>query len=182
MRHVLSPSVAFVLVVVVALASLPALPTVADEATPATAATPSALPPVLAAWEAAMATHDPDQILALYTADAVWEEVPLGLVATGQSEIRAHLERLFAATPDITYDVTGGFATASEAVAECTISGTLTGDFPGLPPGIGQPYTVRGVSVFQVEHGQIARYTEYWDAYGFLIQLGALPPPATPAP
>ena len=31
------------------------------------------------------------------------------------------------------------------------------------------------------------RYTEYWDAYGFLIQLGALPAPAaapaaTPTP
>ena len=176
MRHNFYRSVAFVLVVVFAIASLPALPTVADEPTP------SALPSVLAEWEAAMATHDPDHILALYTADAVWEEVPLGLVATGQPEIRAHLEHLFAATPDITYDVTGGFATANEAVAEWTISGTLTGDFPGLPPGVGQPYTVRGASVFQVEDGEIARYTEYWDAYGFLIQLGALPPPATPAP
>jgi steroid delta-isomerase-like uncharacterized protein len=182
MRHILYPSVAFVLVVVFAIASLPALPSVADEVTPATAATPSALPTVLTEWEAAMATHDPDHILALYTTDAVWEEVPLGLVATGQPEIREHLEQLFAATPDITYDVTGGFATANEAVAEWTISGTLTGDFPGLPPGVGQPYTVRGLSVFQVEDGQIARYTEYWDAYGFLIQLGALPPPATPAP
>jgi hypothetical protein len=27
--------------------------------------------------------------------------------------------------------------------------------------------------------GKIRRYTEYWDAYAFLVQLGALPAPGT---
>ena len=150
----------------------------AQEASPA--ATPEP-PSLLVEWEAAMATHDPDRILALYAADAVWEEVPLNLVARGTDEIRAHLERLFAATPDIAYDVTDGFAATDRAVAEWSITGTLTGDFPGLPPGTGQPFSVRGVSIFEVADGSITRYVEYWDAYAFLVQLGALPPPATPA-
>ena len=144
-------------------------------------ATPPALPALLVAWEAAMATHDPDRILTLYTGDAVWEEVPLNLVARGPAEIRAHLGRLFAATPDIAYDVTGGFAAGDRVAAEWIITGTLTGDFPGLPPGTGQPFTVRGVSLYEVTNGTIARYTEYWDAYTFLVQLGALPAPGTPA-
>ncbi len=169
-----------VLALVLAVLGLAVLPDAgAQEASPA--ATPPALPPLLAEWEAAMATHDPDRILALYAADAVWEEVPLNLVARGTEEIRAHLEGLFAATPDIDYDVTGGFATDDRAVAEWTITGTLTGDFPGLPPGAGQPYSVRGVSVFEFADGKITRYTEYWDGYSFLVQLGALPPPGTPA-
>src|SRR5688572_21221709 len=92
----------------------------AQEASPAT--TPAALPPPLAAWEAAMATRDPGQILALFTDDAVWEEVPLTLVARGPAEIGAHLERLFAATPDIAYDVTGGFAAGDRAAAEWVIT------------------------------------------------------------
>jgi steroid delta-isomerase-like uncharacterized protein len=150
----------------------------AQDANPA--ATPSALPPLLAEWEAAMATHDADQILALYADDAVWEEVPLNLAARGHAEIRAHLERLFAATPDIAYDVTGGFAAGDRAATEWAITGTLTGDFPGLPPGTGQPFALRGVSLFDVADGRIVRYTEYWDAYAFLVQLGALPAPATP--
>src|SRR5687767_9481925 len=151
---------------------------VAQEGTPAT---PAALPPLLAEWEAAMATHDPDRILALYTNDAVWEEVPLNLVARGPEEIRAHLERLFAATPDIAYDVTAGFVAGDRAAAEWAITGTLTGDFPGLPPGAGQSFAVRGVSVYELSGGKIARYTEYWDAYAFLVQLGALPAPGGPA-
>jgi steroid delta-isomerase-like uncharacterized protein len=155
-----------------------ALVAVAQEAAPAT---PAALPPLLTDWGAAMATHDPDRILALYAADAVWEEVPLNLVLNGSDEIRAHLGRLFAATPDIAYDVTGGFATGDRAAAEWIVSGTLTGDFPGLPPGTGQPFAVRGVSIFELEDGKIARYTEYWDGYSFLVQLGALPAPGTPA-
>jgi steroid delta-isomerase-like uncharacterized protein len=151
----------------------------AQESSPA--ATSPALPALLAEWEAAMATHDPDRILALYADDAVWEEVPLNLVAHGQEEIRAHLGRVFAATPDITYDVTVGFAAGNRATAEWSITGTLTGTFPGLPPGNGQPFSLRGVSIFELKDGQIARYTEYWDGYAFLVQLGALPPPATPA-
>jgi steroid delta-isomerase-like uncharacterized protein len=155
----------------------------AQEAGPA--ATPPGLPPLLAEWEAAMATHDPDRILALYAADAVWEEVALNLVARGHEEIRAHLERLFVATPDIAFDLAGGFAAGDRVAAEWTVTGTSTGDFPGLPPATGQRFSFRGASIFELADGQIARYTEYWDAYAFLVQLGALPAPeaeASPAP
>jgi steroid delta-isomerase-like uncharacterized protein len=148
------------------------------------AAAPPDLPPFLSTWESAMASHDPDRILALHATDAVWEEVPLNLVARGHEEIHAHLERLFSATPDITYDVTAGFATGDQAVADWTVTGTLTGDFPGLPPGTGQTFVVRGVSVCEFADWKIIRYVEYWDAYTFLVQLGALPVPgieATPA-
>jgi steroid delta-isomerase-like uncharacterized protein len=145
------------------------------------AASPMPLPPLIAEWETAMATRDPVSILALYADDAVWEEVPLGIALQGHAEIAAHLQQLFSATPDISYTVTAGFSTADQAVAEWVISGTLTGNFPGLPPGSGQSYSVRGVSLFQLVDGEIVRYTEYWDAYAFLVQLGALPAPATPA-
>jgi steroid delta-isomerase-like uncharacterized protein len=144
-------------------------------------ATPPALPALLGEWEAAMATHDPDQILTLFTDDALWEEVALNVAASGPEAIRAHLEGVFAATPDISYDVTGGFAAGDRMAAEWIISGTLTGDFPGLPPGTGQPFTVRGVSIFDLRDGRIARYTEYWDAFTFLVQLGALPAPGASA-
>jgi hypothetical protein len=30
--------------------------------------------------------------------------------------------------------------------------------------------------------GKIRHYTEYWDAYQFLVQLGALPAPGTAPP
>ena len=155
----------------------------AQEASPATS--PAALPPPLAEWATAVNSGDVDQVLALFTDDGLWEEVAIGLAARGPDEIGAHLERLFTAVPDITFDVTSSFVAGDRAVAEWTVSGTYSSDFPGLPPAAGQRFSFRGASVFELADGKITRYTEYWDAYIFLVQLGALPAPeaaATPAP
>ena len=152
---------------------------VAQEASPA--ASTVDLPPLLAEWAAAVNSADVDQVLALYTDDALWEEVAIGLAASGQDEIRAHLDRLYTAVPDFTVDVTNGFVAGDQAVVEWEISGTYRSDFPGLPPAAGQHFSLRGASVFELADGKIRRYTEYWDAYAFLVQLGALPAPGTAA-
>ena len=147
----------------------------AQEASPA--ASTADLPPLLAEWAAAVNARDVDQVLALFTEDGVWEEVAIGLAAQGPDEIGAHLDRLFTAVPDITFDVSSGFVAGDRAVVEWTVSGTYSSDFPGLPPATGQHFSFRGASVFQLVGGKIDHYTEYWDAYVFLIQLGALPAP-----
>jgi len=155
----------------------------AQEASPATS--PADLPPPLAEWAAAVNSGDVDRVLALFTEDGLWEEVAIGLAARGPDEIGAHLDRLFTAVPDITFDVSSGFVAGDRAVVEWTVSGTYSSDFPGLPPATGQRFSFRGASVFELADGKIQRYTEYWDAYGFLVQLGALPAPAaagTPMP
>ena len=171
---------------VVAIVSVLALATVlvastaivaAQQASPA--ASPAALPPPLAEWATAYSSGDADRLLALYTDDALWEEVAIGLAAHGQDEIRAHLDRLYTAVPDFTVDVTNGFVAGDQAVVEWVISGTYSADFPGLPPAAGQHFSLRGDSVFELTDGKIRRYTEYWDAYAFLVQLGALPAPGT---
>ena len=111
----------------------------------------------------------------------------IGLAAQGQDQIRAHLDNLFTATPDIAYEVTSSVAAGDRVVVEWVVTGTYQNDFPGLPPAAGQTFSFRGASVFELANGKVQRYTEYWDAYGFLVQLGALPPPnaapaGTPAP
>jgi steroid delta-isomerase-like uncharacterized protein len=176
--------VAFVSVLVVAAAFATSTTIAAQEASPA--ASPAALPPLLAEWLAAFNAGDPDQVLALYAADALWEEPAIGLSARGPEQIRAHLDNLFTAAPDIAYEVTDAVVTDDRAVLEWVVTGTYTADFPGLPPAAGQPFSFRGASVFELAEGQIRRYTEYWDAYAFLVQLGALPAPgaapSTPTP
>lgn len=148
----------------------------AQDASPA--ASPADLPPLLAQWAAAVNSGDVDQVLALFTEDGLWEEVAIGLAARGPDEIGAHLDRLFTAVPDITFDVSSGFMAGDRAVVEWTVSGTYRSDFPGLPPATGQRFSFRGASVFEIADGKIHHYTEYWDAYVFLVQLGALPAPA----
>ena len=75
--------------------------------------------------------------------------------------------------------MTSGFVAGDRAVVEWVVSGTYSADFPGLPPAAGQRFSFQGASVFELADGKIRRYTEYWDAYVFLVQLGALPAPGT---
>ena len=133
--------------------------------------------PLLEEWLAAFNAGDPDRLLTLFTDDGLWEEPAFGLAARGPDEIRAHLERLFTAAPDIGYAVTSSVVAGDGAVVEWVVTGTYRADFPGLPrrrPTL----LVPGASVFEMTDGKIQRYTEYWDAYTFLVQLGALPAPA----
>jgi hypothetical protein len=103
--------VAFVSVLILAVVIVASTGIVtAQEASPG--ASPAALPAPLAEWAAAYSSGDADRLLALYTDDALWEEVAIGLAASGQDEIRAHLDRLYTAVPDFTVDVTNGFVRA----------------------------------------------------------------------
>jgi hypothetical protein len=60
--------------------------------------------------------------------------VAIGLAAQGPEEIGAHLDRLFTAVPDLSFDVRSGFVSGDQAVVEWTVSGTYRRDFSGLPP------------------------------------------------
>jgi steroid delta-isomerase-like uncharacterized protein len=171
-----------VLVSVLALASaLVAATALAAAQNASPAASPAAVPSELADWAAAWAVGDVEGVLAAFTDDADFEEVPIGVVTHGQDELRAHLEGLKAAFPDISIVVTDGFVAGDRAAAEWTFTGTYSGQFPGLPPGAGQTGTVRGASILELEGGKVRADREYWDAHAFLVQSGELPAPATPA-
>jgi steroid delta-isomerase-like uncharacterized protein len=153
----------------------------AQEVSPA--ATPAALPPPLDAWDAAWASGDIEAILATYTDDVVFEEVPFTLVVRGQDELRAHLEAFYAAFPDITFVVTGdAFVAGDRAAVEWMATGTYSGQIPGMPPGEGQTVTFRGASILELEGNKVRVEREYYDAASLLAQLGALPAPGTPTP
>ena len=122
---------------------------------PSPGASPAALPSPLPEWAAANSSGDADRLLALYTDDALWQEVAIGLAAQGEDEIRAHLDRLYTAVPDITVDVTSGFVAGDHAVVEWKVTGTYSSDFPGLPPAAGQHFSIRGASVFELADGKI---------------------------
>jgi steroid delta-isomerase-like uncharacterized protein len=155
---------------------------VAQEASPAAEAV--AVPEPLTAWAAAWETGDVEGILAAYTDDATYEEVALGIVTEGQDELRTHIEGLFGAAPDLSLVVTEAVVSGDRAAVEWIATATYTGQMAGLPPGSGQPFTLRGASILELEGDRIRADREYWDAYGFLIAVGALPAPeaaATPA-
>ena len=149
--------------------------TAAQDATPA--ASPAALPPLLVDLVEAWNAHDPQRVASFYTEDATVEVGFTGeVVARGRDQIAEEfVARNLAAIPDWRFETRSGFATADRIVWEWTFTGTYTGQFPGLPPGEGQPVAVSGVTIFELRDGRIARDVFYDDFYGFLEQLGLLP-------
>lgn len=128
----------------------------------------------------AWSTQDVGSILAFFTDDCVYEDVALGAVNTGKEELEAFLRATFAAVPDFHIEPKAAFAVGDRAAAEWIMSGTQTGPFPGIPP-TNNRFSVRGVSIMQLEQGKIRRNTDYWSLATLLQQVGALPEsPQTP--
>ena len=75
-------------------------------------------------------------------------------------------------------------STIAQALGVREVAGRTAVDglaIQGLPPGSGEPVTVRSVHVYELGDGTVRRQTVYFDAYGVLVQLGVLPAPGTPS-
>jgi len=54
------------------------------------------------------------------------------------------------------------------------MTGTQTGDFPGIP-GTGKSFSVPGSSVVEIRAGQIRRNRDYWSLATYPGQMGLMP-------
>jgi steroid delta-isomerase-like uncharacterized protein len=90
----------------------------------------------------------------------------------GREEIKASLADDFSAVPDVEVEIVSLFASQDRGAVEWVWSGTHTEDYPGLISATGRPFSVRGVAIFEFEKGKIKRHLDYYDAAGFLYQLG----------
>ena len=148
-------------------------------------ATPTAGPPFFEefreAWATAAATGDAAPVIPFYAAGAVFEDVPFGLMFRGPAEIEAFLVPFFANYSDASVEWRDVFATDDRGAAELVFAGRYTGQLPGSPPGTGQSVSVRSVHIYEFAEGTIRRQTVYFDAFGVLVQIGALPAPGTPS-
>jgi len=135
-------------------------------------ASPSAIPPLLVQWAEAWSSHDAEQVVALYTPNGVYEEIPTNSVAGGHDEIRAFVEGTHAAFSDIQVTPRRGFHTETWAVLE--------GDFAARPAE-GQAFSVPFVVVMELDGDLIRRSTDYFDLNAVLTQIGGTEV-ATPAP
>ncbi len=144
------------------------------------------VPAILQEWAAAWSEHDDgSRLAAIYTADATHEEVPSGTIFSGPESIAGYAQSHFAAFPDVALDLSSAFVADDWAAAEWVYAGTYTGSLSGLPAGTGQPFSVRGTVVIELDGDKIRRSVSYFDFYTLLVQLGVLPAPgapATPAP
>jgi steroid delta-isomerase-like uncharacterized protein len=123
-------------------------------------------------------THDAEHVLALLSADHVYEDVAFGVVARSPEETRQFFAGAFAAFPDIYFEQPAAVVGAERGAIEWTMTGTHRGDMPGMP-ATGKAFSVRGATVFEIADGQVSAVRDYWDAATLLRQLGLMEGPAT---
>ncbi len=119
-------------------------------------------------------SHRVDRILAFFADDCVYENHALGAAYRGKEEIGAWAADSFAGIPDMTLELSSLFSSGRWVGCEWVMTGTHTGDLPGLP-ATGKRFSVAGGSIAEVVGGKIVRNADYWDLAGFLHQLGVLP-------
>ncbi len=117
-------------------------------------------------------SHDLSLLDAIYAPDAVFEDVPDETTYHGLDEIKTSFREDITYAPDVRIEVVSSFASADRGIVEWVWSGTQTGDIPGLLPATGREFSIRGVSLFTFADNRIVRHADYYDAAGFLHQLG----------
>jgi steroid delta-isomerase-like uncharacterized protein len=124
--------------------------------------------------EAAGWSRNMDRLMASFSDDVVYEDVPLGLVFQGKEQLRGFAQSFFDAFPDLNAVIIATVVSGDRAASEWRFTGTQTGDLMGIPAA-NKRMDVRGTSIYQFEDGKIKRKADYWDSATVLRQLGAAP-------
>ena len=115
--------------------------------------------------------RDVDGLLACFTERASYTDNFFG-EHSGRDGLRAMFERMFLEGRDYAWRMDTIVETASAAAAEWTFSYVVS---DAVPRSAGRKVRFRGMSVFELEGGRIARYREYFDTGVALLQLGFAP-------
>jgi steroid delta-isomerase-like uncharacterized protein len=121
-------------------------------------------------WADAWNSHNPDAVVALFTPDGLFEDIPFGVVAHGTEEIRAAANLFFTAVPDLHLSVVNSSVNGGRGMIEWVFSGTDQGVY-----GTGKTFAVRGTTVLELRGNRISRDSDYYDLATILRQLGLLP-------
>ena len=109
------------------------------------------------------ATADPDAVAALVTLDFINEHTAaLSSGCEGKDEYRRRLPGFLAIFAGLRYEIEDLVAEGDRAASAYTMRATYEG----------HPIEVRGVMRILVRDGLVAHRTDYYDALGFLQQIG----------
>jgi steroid delta-isomerase-like uncharacterized protein len=123
----------------------------------------------------ALARRDVEAIGEHWREDGVEDLVPIGMLR-GRQAIKDFFSEIFAAMPDAETTLVRIVAGDQIAAVEWRLSGTFTGGpFQGVDP-TDKPVEVRGVDLLEIEDGEIAGNTAYYDGMAVARQFGMLPP------
>jgi len=115
---------------------------------------------------------DLNQLQNDYDEHAVVEDSMYPHPFVGREAILARKSVGMAAIPGLKISVTNRIVHGNQLTVEWVASGTLTGDFPGLPAS-GRSFSIPGVTVVVRRNGKIIRESLYYDMAQVQRQLGS---------
>ncbi|MEA2123583.1 MAG: hypothetical protein QOI80_365 [Solirubrobacteraceae bacterium] len=127
---------------------------------------------------AACNAHDLDAMVSHY-ADDLEERMPDRLIRS-PSELRAYMADLFAAFPDLKFNVHAMAEDGELVFVHWTITATHEGTFQGVK-GTGTELAVDGFERMTIRDGKLVANEVVFDRMAFGQQLGMLPPDNAPA-
>ena len=132
----------------------------------------------LAAWNA----HDSAAVARHMADDAIDEDVALGRVLHGPSEIASFVKEATRSSSDFRFEVVSLFRAGTDYANEWVMLGTNDCDLPGVP-ATGRSFHVRGASIGKLDtSGRIAENRDYYNLAELLTSSGILPTaPSQPA-
>jgi steroid delta-isomerase-like uncharacterized protein len=126
----------------------------------------------LDAWNA----HDPAAVARCMADDAIYEDVALGRVLHGRSEIAKFVEEATRASSDFRFEEVSLFSAGSDYANEWIMTGTNDREVQGIP-ATGRSFRVRGASIGKLDpNGRIVENRDYYNLAEMLAQLGIQPP------
>jgi steroid delta-isomerase-like uncharacterized protein len=123
-------------------------------------------------WQRALENRDAVAFTALYAENAMLES-PLGGWLNGREAVHKAFDAFFKAFPDATFLHERPRIDGDEVVIVCSIAGTHTGGFAGLPPS-GNPFRFQLVFLLSLRDGQIVRDRRIYDFTGLMVQIGMI--------
>lgn len=131
----------------------------------------------LGAWNA----HDSASVARYMADDAIYEDVALGRVLHGPSEIASFVEEATRSSSNFRFEVVSLITAGSDYANEWVMLGTNDRALPGVP-ATGRSFHIRGASVGKLDsNGLIVENRDYYNLAELLTQLG-MPRTAPPQP
>ncbi len=125
----------------------------------------------IAAWNA----HDAQRVASFFTDDVEYYDASIGEAAHGRDSARVKIvEAFLKAAPDLVWqrDTVDPIVGRDAVAFEWRFSGTNTGDWSDGTKATGKKFSIHGTTLIRFRHGKIANQGDYYDAYGFLKQIG----------
>ena len=126
--------------------------------------------PLVLEWARLWTAHDADGLTALYTEDAVYEDMALRHKSTGRAELLRFFKGTFVTFPDFKMVVGNAVADDKFGSGEWIMSGTFLGESFGHPP-TGKSFRVEGSCFMRFEGQRIRYHRDYWNEPTFSEQI-----------